>query len=151
LKLPGELRNIVYELVLGGETWWIYSFLHSLNRDITTFALLRVCQQIYKETRLLPYSTNTLRARSPHRIKLWVRGLSPEQRGAIKTVKFAIPHLIFPLWTSSHPLAFCELTGLKRIVVQTDYPTPDVVRSQLDEIQKRVEGLNPGVEVIIEC
>ncbi len=74
LSLPPEIRNRIYDLVLGGQMLWISYNFHErhdiikgrLKKIHTGFKLdqkvqigfLRVCRQIYGEAALLPYALN---------------------------------------------------------------------------------------------
>jgi hypothetical protein len=66
LRLPAEIRNQIWRLVVGGKV--IREQVTKRGRAqmlprpcerTNTFALLRVCRQIYAETALLPFSANT--------------------------------------------------------------------------------------------
>jgi hypothetical protein len=73
LRLPGEIRNIVYEYALTDGT---YDFVQTSLEDTGSarsrefkmtkhknsgLALLQVCRDIYDDTRLLPFNSNTFR------------------------------------------------------------------------------------------
>ncbi|KAI4907571.1 hypothetical protein J4E90_009600 [Alternaria incomplexa] len=63
LRLPAELRNLIYRYALGDRTLILSTIddetLRLYQRDIPAFALLALCKQIHSETVLLPYSLNT--------------------------------------------------------------------------------------------
>ena len=65
LRLPPEIRNKLYILVLGGRTCRFKDAIDRGHAILDTkgerhvFGLLFVCHQIYSETSLLPYSLNT--------------------------------------------------------------------------------------------
>jgi hypothetical protein len=65
LRLPAEVRNIIYVLVLGNRTYRFHDAVsrpHAqlrTNNECHVLALLLVSHQIYAEARLLPYSLNT--------------------------------------------------------------------------------------------
>ncbi|KAF1840465.1 uncharacterized protein K460DRAFT_360138 [Cucurbitaria berberidis CBS 394.84] len=68
LRLPAEIRNWIYKLVLGGRTYKFKDAFstHYARLDTTEqhlFGLLFVCRQIYFEAALLPYAINTFRFR----------------------------------------------------------------------------------------
>ncbi|OCL03183.1 hypothetical protein AOQ84DRAFT_442893 [Glonium stellatum] len=147
LRLPAELRNRIYELVIGGQMIHIHAvrclckepkkyvvkyfigcstcklkksefeihsrWLHS-NRSnsldtwehrhekcealfcnmngsrtrIFDLSLLRTCKQLYYETRLLPYSTNTFSFRSPKAFGIWaLNQLDVYQRAAVEKIR----------------------------------------------------------------
>ncbi|KAF2850756.1 hypothetical protein T440DRAFT_518050 [Plenodomus tracheiphilus IPT5] len=66
LRLPAELRNQIWELVLGGNICYVDRKPWSMhNRKRQSFrvtnvhsALLRICRQVYSETALLPFQLN---------------------------------------------------------------------------------------------
>jgi len=63
LRLPAELRNLVYRYALGDRTLILSTrnrkTLRLRRRDTPAFSLLAVCTQIHSEAALLPYSLNT--------------------------------------------------------------------------------------------
>lgn len=62
LKLPAEIRNIIFRYALSGVEYKIKEDDNLSMRNIVTqpdaLALLAVCRQIYSETALLPFSLN---------------------------------------------------------------------------------------------
>ncbi|KAF2636370.1 hypothetical protein P280DRAFT_473210 [Massarina eburnea CBS 473.64] len=66
LQLPGELRNIIYALVLGG---------HTIPDQKPNLALLATCCQIYYETRLLPFELNTVQICRDTQVRSFVRNI----------------------------------------------------------------------------
>jgi hypothetical protein len=117
LRLPAELRNRVYELVLyegrynfaGNKYvdfdtgWESLDGVKVYAEDHNRLSLLRVCRQLYCDTALLPFSLNTFVFRSRSIRELAKESLSPLQAGAIESV-----HLY--LETSVHTAT--PLTGL---------------------------------------
>jgi hypothetical protein len=67
LKLPGELRNRVYEYALGGTIWTVgcttATGSYGVNYEDRTHqkSLPLTCRQLYLETILLVYSLKTFR------------------------------------------------------------------------------------------
>ncbi|KAI8940198.1 hypothetical protein NX059_003904 [Plenodomus lindquistii] len=67
LRLPGELRNQIWELALGGHIFGtntrasFFSALLVTRLAPNPFALLQVCRQIYAETALLPFQLSEFR------------------------------------------------------------------------------------------
>ncbi|KAJ8110971.1 hypothetical protein OPT61_g6313 [Boeremia exigua] len=98
LRLPPEIRNNIWEYVLGGKILDVV-FLSSrkgryleektaispLSLPESSHALLQVCRQLYKETALLPFSTNSFRFESNQAFD-WIRHLLKVQQGLIKNV-----------------------------------------------------------------
>ena len=187
LGLPAELRNQIYELVLGGELLHVDQDIYGFNITICQsqsaemnaykrflnpsiderakihgkysledyftvgdeyhvdpcssrhnpkgcynfktpslhLSLLRVCKQIYDETRLVPYSANTFGFESSDVFNLYISTLTPSKRSALGRLHFTrtIPatgmsefkspdppltglrylHLSLENWPSSHP------------------------------------------------
>ncbi|KAI8940196.1 hypothetical protein NX059_003902 [Plenodomus lindquistii] len=72
LRLPGELRNQIWELALGGNVCEIkkYYDVPEHCRENFPTALLQTCRQVFAETALLPYSLNNSASTSPSQIGL---------------------------------------------------------------------------------
>ena len=95
LRLPGEIRDKIYEEVLTGVEFEIYAFNSIPYRihkgPVSKFAasLPCVCRQLYIDTSLLLYSkpTFTFPRFGLETSKRWASTLSPSQRQAIRTVK----------------------------------------------------------------
>lgn len=94
LRLPGELRNHIYEkvftvinpLCFSRTTRPFKKFHRSVPFDLS---LLYVCRKIYHDTALLPFSLNTIQCNSFVVLEqLWSR-LSVEQRQAVKLFRMA--------------------------------------------------------------
>jgi hypothetical protein len=92
LRLPAELRNLIFRFALGGNTW---SFvvrepygqrIHNCSGFQHTFALLAVCRQIYVETALLPFSLRSFSFNDPEDFDLWLKALHPAQRDGVSVV-----------------------------------------------------------------
>ena len=83
LCLPAELRNMIWEYVLGGNifevhSWFSYSrgrtMTKVLNQKKNSLSLLRTCWQIYSEARLFPYRFNGFRIKNEDTIAPWLSG-----------------------------------------------------------------------------
>jgi hypothetical protein len=92
LRLPAELRNIIWGYALGSNTfdihcWFSYSreriITKVLNRQKNFLSLLRTCRQIYSEAHLLPYRFNGFRIRNEDAIIPWLNGL---ERSRLNTI-----------------------------------------------------------------
>lgn len=97
--MPPELRNRIWEYALGGyvfdvTTRRIFKRRKRINKakvwDLPqdTFALLRVCRQIYAETALLPYKHNAFRFKSEDAFD-WATSLRPVQLNLISEIHVA--------------------------------------------------------------
>ncbi|KAL5121288.1 hypothetical protein ACEQ8H_000756 [Pleosporales sp. CAS-2024a] len=110
LRLPGELRNKVYEYVLGGVIVSVFPsvdarFAYQLHAHRTSpsatlgedptmleaMALLRVCRHIYAETRFLPLKLFTLHVNSGGSFFEFLKTLHPMERDAITTIQVSTP------------------------------------------------------------
>ncbi|KAI4684957.1 uncharacterized protein J4E88_004399 [Alternaria novae-zelandiae] len=110
LRLPPELRHLIFSHVIGGKTFEILydrsgpyrspirERLSSkvpkrkfIAKNITvaknTLALLVVCRQIYAETALLPFSSNTFSASRPDNLKMWIKRFPPAVSEAITSIQ----------------------------------------------------------------
>ncbi|CAN9355968.1 unnamed protein product [Alternaria alternata] len=82
LRLPPELRCLVFEYALGGNTYMIRYHRTSKAVKNTTvakhaLALLSVCRQIFAETALLPFSLNTFSVFHPVIFNMWIKSFHP--------------------------------------------------------------------------
>ncbi|KAF2270746.1 hypothetical protein CC78DRAFT_596414 [Lojkania enalia] len=95
LRLPGELRNQIFEYVLdlGYELRTSNSYIkrrgmspivHAGKRN--ALSLLHVCRQLYDETTILPYTLNTFTFHDLYDVDLWIRKTLPCQLETIKSV-----------------------------------------------------------------
>lgn len=112
LRLPPELRHLIFRHVIGGKTFEIrYGRFESgsyrslirrrlsskvpkrkfIAKNITvaknTLALLVVCRQIYAETALLPFSSNVFSAPRPENLKMWIKRFPPAVSEAITSIQ----------------------------------------------------------------
>ena len=87
LRLPAELRNLIYHYALGNCTLIVSTFNHRLclyQRDIPAFPLLVVCTQIHAEAAILPYSLNTFNIAFDHSLDMFITTMPLAYRHAIK-------------------------------------------------------------------
>ncbi|KAF2253367.1 hypothetical protein BU26DRAFT_400386, partial [Trematosphaeria pertusa] len=74
LRLPGKIRNAIWEYVVGGTTFdmhvkyrykgryaWRIPDAKAANTTKNQLSLLRVCRQIYAETAILPFKVNVFK------------------------------------------------------------------------------------------
>ncbi|OCL10800.1 hypothetical protein AOQ84DRAFT_336894 [Glonium stellatum] len=105
LKLPGELRNKIWNYVLGDRTLHIeHTAANDLTaegerpRDLTNRGLslccLRVCRQIYTEARHLPYSSNTFAFRNTSTYQFFTPSLLPKQRRLITKLNLLVTDVL---------------------------------------------------------
>lgn len=78
LKLPGELRNRIYEFVFRGEVYDLAatgtSPLSTHNKD--RLGLLRACRQIYAESKLFPPALGTLSSFELHDLRTFTERMT---------------------------------------------------------------------------
>ncbi|KAF2830954.1 hypothetical protein CC86DRAFT_401519 [Ophiobolus disseminans] len=83
LRLPGELRNRIYELVAASTKRSIFS--KEIGPDPSALNLSMVCYQIHHEMDLLPYSEMILSIYSSSMFRTWLCKRTPRQLATIKT------------------------------------------------------------------
>jgi hypothetical protein len=88
--LPAELRNVIYEDVLGdlGNKFTCFGGLSYVLKDSKSLNLWFVNRQMYQETRLLPYSMNSITAGPRTDYVKWLEQRTQEQLRAISRVHF---------------------------------------------------------------
>ncbi|KAH7086857.1 hypothetical protein FB567DRAFT_592725 [Paraphoma chrysanthemicola] len=109
LRLPGEIRNRIYEYAFGGENVYSIAIFSTpevegwdsevFNSNIPNFGDLvsptMVCRQIYDEARTLPYALSTfIMNHYGCSLVMWIKQLHDWQRNAIQNVafEFGVPH-----------------------------------------------------------
>ncbi|KAF9697523.1 hypothetical protein EKO04_004295 [Ascochyta lentis] len=127
LRLPGEIRECIYELVLGGKQVLVLSprlysadktrlenHLNDSFEPDTVRKLLyltETCRQIHVETKFLIFKTNEFRIASNYSFKTLLDKLSQQQAAAIQTL----------MWPKRcHQVSddyLMKFTGLQRLVV----------------------------------
>jgi len=159
LRLPGEIRNHIYEHVLGQRTYalWVYSFKATYTHP-NDLALLRVCRKVYDEAKLLPFSLNTFCF--PHFFKSYhtlMLGLDAAERQVIHTVR--ITFYLREAESLVADLHECRLDSLSQVFpavrsVHLHVGGGDFDPTELEQatmcIGMRVQsGLNEGVDLEI--
>jgi hypothetical protein len=96
LRVPAELRNEIYSLVLHIGKWLIddtgraYIFKDDrLYESSHYLVLLKICRQIYHETRLLPFSLNSFKIIHRFREVELVKKLTSFQTAAITRISLS--------------------------------------------------------------
>ncbi|CAN9348072.1 hypothetical protein CC77DRAFT_1019508 [Alternaria alternata] len=116
LHLPGEIRNEIYQYVLNEG---VYDFMDGIVSPTyecdERFALLRVCREIYNETRLLPFSLNTFHFGSFKVFhKFIIKFTTTKQRQAIRALDLEI-------WTQ------CCIDHIEDFEIRQMYSLSDVL------------------------
>jgi hypothetical protein len=114
LRLPAELRNNIYSLVLGGKyitiagwgSYWVqskslddcYALMcppeepeftwHKFESSKHLLSLLHTCRQVHSETRLLPFALNVFTVETLPVLGKWTANLGP-RINAIHTVRIS--------------------------------------------------------------
>ncbi|KAH6878871.1 hypothetical protein BKA58DRAFT_466490 [Alternaria rosae] len=94
LRLPAEVRNQIWKLVLGAKVYWARytkKFQLSPTEPKNAMALLRTCRQIYAETALMPLTLSTFACASVTQAKGSLGKLKPHQRKQITSLQFLCP------------------------------------------------------------
>ncbi|KAF1912418.1 hypothetical protein BDU57DRAFT_551267 [Ampelomyces quisqualis] len=164
LRLPGELRNRIWEYVLGGRTLrprltpiprspeQLFQIAQELREPLLGFALLRTCRQVYMETALLPYKLNAYDFSSYITLKLHLRKGRRYQRAHIFDVNvWASLNCGLFLGPTKERAMFSQykldfLPALKRIhVLISEYQVPDAqIESFVIKLRTELEVLLPG-------
>jgi len=145
LRLPPELRHLIFRHVIGGKTFEI-RYEPEPDRSLVrkrlasqvpkpkfiaknttvaknTLALLVVCRQVFAETALLPFSSNTFSASRPDELEMWIKMFPPAVSEAITSIQLpAWIKLSFPEhWVvvvsriSQYKQLSSNLASLKRV------------------------------------
>lgn len=165
LNLPGEVRNIIYELTLGGNIWDIELDTEARAINLTPKAdridhrdLLLVCRQIYGESRVLPWSLGSFKCVSEThnscraKFRGWVAKFPPEFRRAITSIILAshsvrdarLKDEVLTQWTTRCNLGLQDFPGLKRLQVHAWKP---VSRRSTKELREMVM-MKPGERIV---
>ena len=135
LRLPAELRNRIYQLVLSGYDIKIFyhddlgmrAIIHRphkpnrlfdfiLGRRV--FSLLLVCHQIHAETRLLPFSMNEFVIPACPVFHYFCNVIPPDQLNAITTVRLQIGEQLGNIerdWSGEIGLGSTLISVLRRL------------------------------------
>jgi hypothetical protein len=93
IRLPGELRNLIYGYALGEDRFGCYGFVRRTHPTLAwgerenRLALLRVCHQIYEEAALLPFSLNEFKFAYCKGFLDFCLALGPTKRRAIRKLR----------------------------------------------------------------
>ncbi|KAF3051941.1 hypothetical protein E8E11_006724 [Didymella keratinophila] len=177
LRLPAEIRNMVYAHVVGGCTWSMKMTQNAAgdpqvradNGIKNALALLKVNRQIHTEARLFPYLYNTFAGVHNGHLHEWAKSLTQAERSCIKAIKrykrgYVVHGLkghgltINPVfWMDEPRFADWGLDGLQRIEVEValqkwgwDNDKNEMKRTideALVKLRTLVEVEHPGVEV----
>jgi hypothetical protein len=177
LRLPAEIRNMVYAYALGGNTWSIKTTqdvagtaqVRADNGIKNALALLRVNRQIHAEACLFPYLYNTFAGVHNGHLYAWVKSLTYAERTCIRAIKryqrgYVVRGLkdqsltINPaFWMDVPRIVNWGLDGLERIEVEValrkwgwDSDKEEIKRvvdEALVKLRTLVEVEHPGVEV----
>ncbi|KAI4647855.1 hypothetical protein J4E93_004266 [Alternaria ventricosa] len=122
LRLPAELRNLIYHYALGNCTLSLVPSQKSLRlfqRDMPAFPLLAVCTQIQSEAALLPYILNTWDIANRDTLYLFLEKIHPRYIQAIK--KLDIGPWTVALQSTGMICAWLEkFKGLEEVVFSYD-------------------------------
>ncbi|KAI4920603.1 hypothetical protein J4E85_009370 [Alternaria conjuncta] len=89
LRLPAELRNLIYHYALGNSTVILaahHDRLCTYQHDTPAFPLLAVCTQIHAEAALFLYSLNTFDIASDYTLRVFLATMPMKYVQAIKTL-----------------------------------------------------------------
>ncbi|CAN9366812.1 unnamed protein product [Alternaria alternata] len=95
LRLPPEIRNVIWKLVLGGNVYrtWLCGRLESPSPEPkNVMALLRTCRQVYAEAALMPLTLTIFTTEYIPYAARDLRKLKPQQRRLITFFQMVISH-----------------------------------------------------------
>lgn len=160
LRLPGELRNRIYELALSGTTWYIKNSNRVVANNTSKYilSLSRVCRKLYHETSTLAFTLGSFRAGDPKDVHQWLIRRN-EGAGNLTSLSFEssvigyyfegtimneAEHLY---WWCKRWLTFTDLPHLQRVLIfvsiadweEEDYGFMQVFRAE--ERALKLQGL----------
>ncbi|EUC47672.1 hypothetical protein COCMIDRAFT_77468, partial [Bipolaris oryzae ATCC 44560] len=164
LRLPAEVRNMIWEFALGGRVYeaefigGYYYRMHSQEAP-SKVPLLRVCRQIYAEAANIPIQQTTFSIPRPDRIRRCFDPFKTCQRRHIASLRFEISsYRLAYLWTDI-PRLFRTLRlpkylpGVKKVVFCLLFESNiNTIIRQLEEdgLRRRVEAVSYGMGLDIE-
>ena len=135
LRLPSEIRNAIYELVLSGLYITIPKFYGKNYHGSNPIGLLLTCKRIHAEAIQVYYASATFHFKSYplENLEKWTKGIGPARTALVKNVRF-----------TRHRSLDETLEVVSE--VSDEWVRDDAKRAQstLDYIQKSF-GLSPGV------
>lgn len=93
LRVPAEIRNQIWKLVLGGKLYrssWSFGFHPSPTGPKHNTALLRTCRQIYSETAIMPLALGTFSVDCIREAKRSLKKFKATQCKQITTLKLTV-------------------------------------------------------------
>ncbi|OAG15989.1 hypothetical protein CC77DRAFT_1078733 [Alternaria alternata] len=171
LRLPPELRCLVFEYALGGNTYMIRYHRTSKAVKNTTvtkhaLALLSVCRQIFAETALLSFSLNTFSVFHPVVFNMWIKSFHPAFAEVVTSVRIDTLALWYKTHYNKHRAQYIPLgnsniqlssmlTSLKVIQIafivkatsMEDTNVMEELNKQGEEIRGFYELANGGIKV----
>ncbi|KAF2118248.1 hypothetical protein BDV96DRAFT_597106 [Lophiotrema nucula] len=151
LRLPGEIRNMIWVYALGGHrinvlendnvvshTSRLIDAPNDSAASSPTFQLPQVCRQLYAETALLPYQLNTFALKNTISKSGWVKSLCAAQRRSITSLRPNYVYWTEYSWYIRKPMT-AIFTNLKSVDV-TEYVRYPWVRIE-DEYGRRIASI----------
>ncbi|KAH6638029.1 hypothetical protein C7974DRAFT_374634 [Boeremia exigua] len=176
-RLPAELRNVIYEDVLGDLSNAFPCFGGVTYVQYRRVSLLFVNRQMYLETRLLPYSMNSITAGPRTGFEEWKKRRTPEQLNAICRLHIVVASSPYHTPAELPPdatdfgytiannlamnnliqtqMAFPEMSRLKHILVELRSHAVDAMELMqqiefLQEAKTQVRRMNPRADVAVD-
>jgi hypothetical protein len=174
LRLPGELRNAIYEYALGGRQWDIDCWRKARVREKFALSVLQTCRQMHSEASTVPWSSNTFSFEHLDDIRRMAFGMAQKRRAAITSFRLVskcgygydpfrlqLPPSYYRSYSS-----FSDFPGLRRLEVCIEVDAHLVMDAHLvgllsdgpklrDEIERAsghakemLEKHNPGIDVV---
>ncbi|USP77115.1 hypothetical protein yc1106_04389 [Curvularia clavata] len=169
LRLPAELRNKIFAYALGGRTFRFKTtgnypwYIKNVTKYKHALALLQVCRQIYAETALLPFSTNTFSASRLYVLEEWAESLHSARAQSIKWIRlklqlssgmgFLINKIHCESFKFDKPLVLPEISNRGHVVLSLTHKAgiPKAVEQRMQKkIMRMFKEKNEGINFVFE-
>ncbi|KAF1360533.1 hypothetical protein EJ07DRAFT_177247 [Lizonia empirigonia] len=176
LRLPGELRNEIFEKLLGGQIWTMKSARPHHFADLQdALRVSQVCRQIYNDDPIYTaYAKSSFAICNERAFVVWVKGRAIRHRQAITSLIWICPGTAFfkprthwEIYPGGHELCdfsmppFQLLPGLKRLelfgrlrlsqpgqlILGFDYNLEAEIRGWIDDLLSCVHGQTLDLKV----
>ncbi|KAI4631503.1 uncharacterized protein J4E87_002208 [Alternaria ethzedia] len=153
LRMPAEIRNKIWKLVLGGKLYesdWTLGFCSPPTEPEDATALLRTCRQIYSETAIMPLALTTFSAETVREAARSLKKLKPSQRKQITTLQLTVYWHSMPTELElfclgiRHSKHFRSLLALREVRIMV-YSVPDLDGTR-EKVEAMYEHLKPSIQ-----
>ena len=153
LRLPAEIRRMIWEYVFSGSVWRARGYPEGKKPLVKSLSILQTCRQIYSETCLLPYRVGTL-SFSVYTLNWDIQGLRGIKLQSIRKMELEAGGGDILQWhTGSYWPYGTGFVSLEEVclVGEVCQRTPhDSLRIALAEKLRRHEAFPSGAKVLIQ-